>query len=36
MLADREIVIADLIMMEVLQGFRLSRDVRTAEATLDG
>jgi predicted nucleic acid-binding protein len=31
--ADREIVIADLIMMEVLQGFRLSRDVRTAEAT---
>jgi len=31
-LADREIVTADLVIMEVLQGFRLSRDVRTAEA----
>src|SRR5690348_9429552 len=30
--ADREIVTADLVIMEVLQGFRLSRDVRTAEA----
>jgi predicted nucleic acid-binding protein len=29
---DREIVTADLVVMEVLQGFRLSRDVRTAEA----
>jgi predicted nucleic acid-binding protein len=31
-LADREIMTADLVIMEVLQGFRLSRDVRTAEA----
>jgi predicted nucleic acid-binding protein len=30
--ADREIVTADLVVMEVLQGFRLSRDVRAAEA----
>jgi predicted nucleic acid-binding protein len=33
--ADREIVTADLIVMEVLQGFRLARDVRAAEALFD-
>jgi predicted nucleic acid-binding protein len=32
LLGDREVVLGDLVLMEVLQGFRLPRDVGTAEA----
>lgn len=36
LLGEREVVLGDLILMEVLQGFRLVREARTAERLFSG